>query len=429
MLAHQFRKQQLAPLFPRTLLLETTQGCLFMRSRLFVLAVLVCAFGLGTIASAQSTFVYTANTLGGSISIYKLNTTTGALTPTGGSPFVNDQPDYMASTASGKFLVVSGGQCPGCGLQTFAINPTSGALTFSHSYEQIGSVNFQATQIVSDAAGTTIYAQGPIQNGTFTTALDALHVNADGSLTQVGTPFSFSSGFNTSGQAPLVVDPKGRWVFALVADSNNQQQFFSITRNADGSLGNVGNGSSVFNQKCNSNLVLPNIAIDPQGKNLFISCNPLGAATFEGIQVYGIDQTTGVLSRIDSFATQHLFEALSSDRQGWRVFAASEETNLVEPFDFNRNVDAIQLLNGGILYHTGSQPNGVVVDPSNQFAYVTNGSFCFPKQIANGNCTNTSSGNISGYAFNYTQGTLTNLPGSPFASGAGVRSMIFVQVP
>ena len=241
--------------------------------------------------------------------------------------------------------------------------------------------------------------------------------------------FSFAAGFNTSGQAPLAVDPKGRWVFALVADSNNQQQLVSIARNADGSLGNVGNAASIFNQKCNSNPVLPNIAIDPQGKNLFISCNPLGAATFEGIQVYGINQTTGVPQRINSFATQHLFEALSSDRQGWRVFAVSEETNLIEPLDFNRNVDAIQLLNGGILYHTGSQPNGVAVDPANKFVYVTNGSFCFPKQIANGNCTNSSSGNISGYAFNYTQGTLTNLAGSPFPSGAGTRSMIFVQVP
>ncbi len=400
-----------------------------MRSCLFVLAVLVCTFGFATVASAQSTFVYTADTLGSSISIYKMNTTTGALTASGGSPFQNDQPDYLASTAGGKFLVVSGGQCPGCGLQTFAINPTTGALTLSHAYEQIGAVSFQATQIVSDATGNTIYAQGPIQNGTFTTALDALHVNADGSLTQVGTPFSFAAGFNTSGQAPLAVDPKGRWVFALVADSNNQQQLVSIARNADGSLGNVGNAASIFNQKCNSNPVLPNIAIDPQGKNLFISCNPLGAATFEGIQVYGINQTTGVPQRINSFATQHLFEALSSDRQGWRVFAVSEETNLIEPLDFNRNVDAIQLLNGGILYHTGSQPNGVAVDPANKFVYVTNGSFCFPKQIANGNCTNSSSGNISGYAFNYTQGTLTNLAGSPFPSGAGTRSMIFVQVP
>jgi hypothetical protein len=69
------------------------------------------------------------------------------------------------------------------------------------------------------------------------------------------------------------------------------------------------------------------------------------------------------------------------------------------------------------------------VDPSNSFVYVTNGSFCFPKELANGNCTNTSSSNISGYSFNYTQGTFAALPGSPFASGPGTRSMLFVTIP
>ncbi|HZU30884.1 MAG TPA: beta-propeller fold lactonase family protein, partial [Candidatus Angelobacter sp.] len=396
----------------------------------FVFAAMALVFGLGTAASAQTTFAYTANTLGGSISIYKLNTTTGALTQTGGSPFQNDAPAYLASSAGGKFLVVSGGECPGCGLQTFAINPTTGALTFSHSYEQLGAVTFLVGQIVNDAAGNTIYAQGTIQgSGTFAGAIDALHVNADGSLTQVGTPFQFGGGQDLSGEGPLAVDPKGRWVFAIITDSNNQETILSIPRNADGSLGNLDNPVNLTIQKCNTNIVAPNIAIDPQGKNLFVSCNANATATFNGIQVYGIDQTTGGLSRIDSFTTQHSFEALSSDRQGWRVFADTEESNLIEPFDFNRNVDQISLLNGGILYHTGSQPNGVVVDPSNSFVYVTNGSFCFPKQVANGTCTNSSSGNISGYSFNYTQGTLANLAGSPFPSGAGTRSMVFVTVP
>ncbi|HET9364338.1 MAG TPA: beta-propeller fold lactonase family protein, partial [Candidatus Angelobacter sp.] len=383
-------------------------------------------------ASAQTTYAYTANTLGSSISIYKLNTTTGALTQTGGSPFQNDSPAYLAASASGKFLVVSGGQCPACGLQTFAITPTSGALTFSHSYDQIGSVLFLVGQIASDATGNTIYAQGSIQSGGVVDgAIDALHVNTDGSLIQVGTPFDFGEGVDASGEGPLAVDPKGRWVFAIITDSNTQQQLLvEIPRNTDGSLGNVDSSVSLTVQKCNNNAVLPLIAIDPQGKNLFVSCNSDGgAATFTGIQVYGINQTTGQLSRVDSFATAHLFEALSVDRQGWRLFSVTEESNLVEPFHFDRNTDQLALLNGGILYHTGSQPNGVAVDPANKFVYVTNGSFCFPKQIANGNCTNTSSGNITGFSFNYTQGTLTTLSGSPFPSGAGTRSMIFVTVP
>lgn len=401
-----------------------------MRSRHFVLVTMafLCSFSLA--ASAQTTYAYTANTLDSTMSIYKLNTTTGALTQISTSPFAADSPAYLAASAGGKFLVVSGGECPACGLLTYAITPATGAVTFSHSYDQIGSVIFLVGQIASDATGNTIYAQGSIQNGgTADGAIDALHVNADGTLTQVGTPFDFGAGIDASGEGPLAVDPKGRWVFAIVLDASNNQMLVEIPRNADGSLGNVDTPVSLTVQKCNTNIVLPQIAIDPQGKNLFVSCNPSGASTFEGIQVYGINQTTGQLSRVDSFTTAHLFEALSVDRQGWRLFSVTEESNLVEPFDFNRNVDQLSLLNGGILYHTGTQPNGVAVDAANKFVYVTNGSFCFPKQVANGNCTNTSSNNITGFSFNYTQGTLTALPGSPFASGKGTRAMTFVTVP
>ena len=405
-----------------------------MHSLRFTLSALtsILMVGFATVASAQTTFVYTANALeGGSISIYKLNPTTGALTPTGGSPLQNDSPAYLAATAGGKFLIVSGGSCPGCGIQVFAINPATGALTLAHAYEQIGAVTVQGSQVISDPAGTTLYTFGTMQNiqGATLQVIAAVHVNADGSLTTIGNNVAFSPGQNIVGSSPMAVDPKSRWVFALVGDNTGAATLFAFVHNADGSLGAQVGAVSLGDQNCTSTLVVPKIAIDPQGKNLFFSCNPNATFKFNGIQVYGINQTTGALSRIDSFTTQHTFEALSSDRQGWRVFAATEETNLVEPFDFNRNVDQLGLLNGGILYHTGAQPNGVAVDPSNKFVYVTNGSFCFAKAVANGTCINTSSGNISGYSFNYTQGTLANLPGSPFASGPGTRSMIFVQVP
>src|ERR1700761_5954552 len=146
-----------------------------MHSRHFILTVLLCFFGLVTVASAQSTFVYTANMFAGqtgTISIYKLNTTNGALTPVG-AQFPEAEPAYLASTANGKFLVVSRGECPTCGIETLAINPTTGALTFTQFYEQIGAVEFVDGQIANDAPGTTIYAQGL---ATATGVLDALHV-------------------------------------------------------------------------------------------------------------------------------------------------------------------------------------------------------------------------------------------------------------
>src|SRR5262249_48266781 len=101
-----------------------------MRSFILWAGTALC-LALTTAASAQTTFAYTANTLNRPISIYKLNTLTGALTQTGGSPFASDTPAYLAAARGNKFLVVSGGQCPGCGVQTFAINPSTGALTLS----------------------------------------------------------------------------------------------------------------------------------------------------------------------------------------------------------------------------------------------------------------------------------------------------------
>ena len=92
----------------------------------------------------------------------------------------------------------------------------------------------------------------------------------------------------------MAIDAKGRWVFALVADSNNQQQLVSIARNADGSPGNVSNGESLFNQKCNSNPALPNIAIDPQGPKTFISCDPLNPAVLDRQKTYSENRSVKV---------------------------------------------------------------------------------------------------------------------------------------
>jgi DNA-binding beta-propeller fold protein YncE len=390
---------------------------------------------LNTAAWCQSkTFVYTANALDGSISSYNLNRTTGALTPTGGSPFPTNFPDYLAATLSGRYLVSSGGQGSDCGLTTFSINHTTGALKFAHGYQQIGSVLFQCTQIISDPTGTTLYADGGIQSTvnnsvTSVAVLDALRVNGDGSLTQLGQPFAFPGGTNlSSADGPVAVDPKGRWVFAILPNQN-VETLFAIKRNSNGSLGAEVSSVNITAQKCNNSIALPTIAIDPQGKNLFLSCDGIPSASFNGLQVYEINQTTGALSRVESFATRSMFEGLSSDRNGWRIFATSDESNLVEVLGFNRPTHAIAPLNGGITHKTGAQPNGVAVDPSNRFVYVTNGSFCFSAQIAEGTCTNHSSANISGYFFNFPKGTLTPLRGSPFSSRPGTRSLTFVTVP
>ncbi len=56
---------------------------------------------------------------------------------------------------------------------------------------------------------------------------------------------------------------------------------------------------------------------------------------------------------------------------------------------------------------TGTFPLGVVIDPSGAFAYVAN----------------ENSADVSVYALNATTGALTQVGGSPFAAGAGARSI------
>lgn len=403
-----------------------------MRSTLRVIlsAALSLSIVLSPAARAQSkTFVYTANTLDSSISIYTFNSSTGALVPSGGSPFKNDTPGYLASALSGKYLVVSGGTFPGFGLQTFSINHGNGDLKPAHTYGSIGVIAYSGTQIATDATGRTLYAEGEIPGSIHIAVLDPLRVNSDGSLTRLGNFFAFPQGTGFgSAQGALAVDPKGRWVFAI-QPFGSDENLFAITRNSDGSLGSAVSTVNITQQKCVNNIVLPHIAIDPQGKNLFLSCDSIPSTDFTGLQAYAINQETGSLSRDNSFASHLKFEALSSDRNGWRIFATSEESNVIEVFHFDRDTHAIATLNGGVTYKTGKQPNGVVVDTKNRFVYVTNSSFCFPKEVASGSCTNDSSSNISGYSFNYTKGTLIPVHGSPFASGAGTRGMIFVTVP
>lgn len=398
-----------------------------MRSTLRVLfsaALSLCAL-LSTTSWAQSkTFVYTANTLDNSISIYSFNSNTGALVPSGGSPFKIDTPSDLASALHGKYLVVNGA----AGLQTFSIDPRNGALKLAHVFAPVTVVAVVANQIATDATESTLYVQGEIGGGSFISVLEALHVNSDGSLTQLGPVFEFPNGVGFgAADGPLAVDPKGRWIFTVQPFDINEI-LFAISRNSDGSLGTTVSSVEITQQKCSTSIGLPNIAIDPQGKNLFLSCDSTPHVTdFTGLQDYAINQETGALSRDNSFASHLTFEALSSDRNGWRIFASSEESDEIEVFHFDRDSHAIATMNGGITYKTGKQPNGVVVDPKNRFVYVTNGSFCFPGSVPPGSCAS-GSNNISGYSFDYKKGTLTPLHDSPFASRPGTRGMIFVTV-
>ena len=212
-----------------------------LRSSLLATLCLLLCFSTN-VRGQSKTFVYTANAPDGSISAYSFNSSTGSLTPTPGSPFAANFPDYLAAALGGRYLVSSGGEGADCGLQVFSIHAATGALKPGHNYQVIGSVFFECVQVVSDPSGVTLYANGAVQSISSNTVtskpvLDALRVNSDGSLTQLGNPFTFPGETNSSSaEGPIGVDPKGRWVFALLPNQNSDT-LFALARHKDGSLG------------------------------------------------------------------------------------------------------------------------------------------------------------------------------------------------
>src|SRR6266436_4163981 len=72
---------------------------------------------------------------------------------------------------------------------------------------------------------------------------------------------------------------------------------------------------------------------------------------------------------------------------------------------------------------TGSHPDSICLHPSGKFAYITNSqtndvsAFTVDPSGSFAYVTNTGSDNISAYAIDPSAGTLTPVPGSPFASG------------
>jgi 6-phosphogluconolactonase len=90
------------------------------------------------------------------------------------------------------------------------------------------------------------------------------------------------------------------------------------------------------------------------------------------------------------------------------VFVTNIADNSVSAFAFNPTTGAVSTVSGSP-FATGTAPAAVAVDPSGKFVYVANDG----------------SNNVSGYALN-SNGSLTPVPGSPFAAGSQPQQGIAV---
>jgi 6-phosphogluconolactonase len=340
------------------------------------------------------------------VSAYAINNNTGALTPISGSPFpAGTSPVGLSITASGKFAyVVNSGSDDVSG---YSLNATTGTLTAI-----TGSPFGAGTKPVAIAANPTsrfVYVANLSSNN-----VSGYSINSTtGALVPVsGSPVS-------AGTAPatLAVDPSGKFVFTGNATSDDVSAFSlnnstgALTPLAPGPVrARVGPASLVVSSGTTAITYTPAFTY---------------VADFEGgLPGFLVGASTGALTTIPGSAGAA--RADTPDASSAPFGSGSPRSVAItsnEKFLYTANADGSNTVGEYILdaatgalanigsIATGSSPYGVVVDPSNQFAYAIG----------------IDGRGLYGYKINATTGVLTAMAGSPFTKGVLAPDSISVD--
>jgi hypothetical protein len=151
-----------------------------------------------------------------------------------------------------------------------------------------------------------------------------------------------------------------------------------------------------------------------------VAADPSGKfayVTSDGVRAYTIDSATGALTSIPGSPFPAGFGPASVAVDPGSRFAYV--TNSQTMFGNNVSGYTINPTSGALTpipgspFFSGTGPRSVAVDPSSRFVYVVNTGRFFPATEAN----------VSGFTINTVTGALTHIPGSPFRAGLAPSSV------
>ncbi len=286
--------------------------------------------------------VYVANSGAASVSAFKLNPDTGALSPVTGSPFPSGTgPSALGRNSTGVFLYSAnvGNAGSNGGVSGWTIN-SDGTLTpmggspfvAGASYASIA-VDPQARFLFAgQASAAGIQAFSVASNGGALTALG-------GVAGTTGTPLRMAE------------HPSGKFLY--VAEGASGVDVFSIS--TGGVLANVQN---VPLAAANGLAVSSKFAYVADGTN--------------GVDAYSIDSTTGQLTAVGgAVAAGNNPSNVALSPSGAFVFVTNRDSNNVSAYTADATTGALTPVTGSP-FGAGTNPVAVSVDPSSRYVYVTN---------------------------------------------------------
>ncbi|MGB2664625.1 MAG: beta-propeller fold lactonase family protein [Candidatus Acidiferrum sp.] len=357
-------------------------------------------------ATLHAQFVYVANSgvdgvHQGNISVYRINSSTGALTPISGSPYTAGMgPVSVALDPSGKFTYVVNTNSDN--ISVYGINSSTGALTpISGSPFSTG---IDPTYVTVDPSGKFTYVTNAGNN-----TVSGYRINSStGALTPVsGSPFP-------AGLVPIsvTVDPSSR--FAYAANIGGYPLAGSVSAYTIDS--NTGVLTPISGSPFPAGLEPVSVAVDLSGKFAYVA-NFFSA----NVSAYTIDSNTGALTPISAspFPAENLPNFVAMDPSGRFAYVTNGGFGLpgsVSAYRIDSTTGALTPISGSP-FPAELSPVSLAMDPSGKFAYATNGGpFPLP-------------GNISGYTIDSTTGALTPIAGSPFPAGISPHSVAVTGCP
>jgi YVTN family beta-propeller protein len=297
--------------------------------------------------------------VGGYVSMYTINPTTGALASIGPPvPSNDDFTDSVTVDPFGKFAYVTNsgdvydyGDDADGSVAMYTINPTTGALTST------GAINGNCpglclpSSVVVDPSGKFAYVAN---GGGGSTGVSMYTINGTtGALTSIGT--IAAGGIPNS----VAVDPSGKFVYMANANAtpgsagNVSMYTINARTGALASIGTIAAGTYPVS-----------VVVDPAGKFAYVT-----NSGSNDVSMYTIGPTTGALTSIGTIAAGTQPVSVAVDSAGKFAYVTNFESNDVSMYTINATTGALTSIG---MIAAGSYPTSIAIHPSGKFAYVTN---------------------------------------------------------
>ena len=243
------------------------------------------------VADPKNRFLFVGAEFTGSISVFQINTTTGALTQISGSPFTNPfnffAADIMTVDSTSTYLYAGQGDFTQ-GVVGFSIDQTSGALT-----ELAGSpFPLNVAQIHASPAGNFLLGVQEIQDGSSGATDPHIYVFSIDTTSGFPTPVAGSPFTTTSAPFDFAISPNGKFVYVTGWDPVAQTVAPIEAYSIDSTTGAL---SALPGSPYTSFPTATQCQFDQSGGLMF-------CATSAGISAFSANPSTGAITHIADLA-------------------------------------------------------------------------------------------------------------------------------